>query len=139
MMNIEDFIIGELYHKSIIKKTFRLDGELYGIGISSQINCIVAVYTFNQAYNNRWEDGILKYIRSMLGGSKLHEQNSALLDASKNKTVIQVFEKSLGKYIYKGIFKSQGDPLIEEDKFNKIIGSINAHTTFFICKFTFFH
>ena len=72
-MNIEDFIIDELYYKDIIKETFKLDGELYGIGISSQINCIVAVYTFNKAYNNRWKDGILKYIRNIEGSSYLHE------------------------------------------------------------------
>ena len=120
-MNIEDFIIGELYHKSIIKKTFKVDGELYGIGISSKINCIVAVYNLHGAYNNRWEDGILKYIRHIGGHSILHEQNSALLDSSKNKTDIHVFEGSLGKYIYKGIFKSQGDPVTEEDKFNNTL------------------
>ena len=116
-MNIEELIINNAYEKSLIEEIFELDESLYGIGISSKFNSIVAVYAFNSSYDNRWESGLLKYIRNIKGNSYLHDQNSALIKASLNQTTIYVLEKSLGKYVYKGIFKSQGDPIIERDKF----------------------
>ena len=119
-MNIEELIINNAYEKSLIEEIFELDESLYGIGISSKFNSIIVVYDFNSSYNNRWEGGLLKYIRNIKGNSYLHDQNTTLIKASLNQTTIYVLEKSLGKYIYKGIFKSQGDPVIERDKLKNL-------------------
>ena len=117
-MNIQDLTINGVYDKTSILDTFSINGDLYGVGISPKTNSVVAVYALNSSYNNRWEDGILKYIRNIQGNDYLHEQNVALLNAASNQTTIHVFEKSFGEYTYKGIFISNGDPVIEKDQFN---------------------
>jgi hypothetical protein len=117
-MNIQDLTINSVYDKTLILDTFSIDGDLYGVGISLKTNSIVAVYALNSSYNNRWENGILKYIRNIQGNTRLHEQNAALLNASSKQTTIHVFEKSFGKYTYKGIFISKDDPVIEKDSLN---------------------
>ena len=63
-MNIRDLIINSVYDKTLIVDTFSIDGDLFGVGLSKKNNSIVAVYTLNSSYNNRWENGILKYIRN---------------------------------------------------------------------------
>jgi hypothetical protein len=117
-MNIQDLTINGVYDKTSILDTFSINGDLYGVGISPKTNSVVAVYALNSSYNNRWEDGILKYIRNIQGNDYLHEQNKALMDAPAWPLTIHVFEKSFGKYTYKGIFISKGDPVIEKDQFN---------------------
>ena len=117
-MKIEDIVINDVYDKTSILETFNINGDLYGVGISPKTNSVVAVYALNSSYNNRWEDGILKYIRNIQGNDYLHEQNAALLNAASSQATIYVFEKSFGKYTYKGIFISKGDPVIEKDQFN---------------------
>ena len=117
-MKIEDIVINDVYDKTSILETFNINGDLYGVGISLKTNSFVAVYALNSLYNNRWEDGILKYIRNIQGNDYLHEQNAALMNTASSQTTIYVFEKSFGKYTFKGIFISKGDPVIEKDQFN---------------------
>ena len=117
-MNIQDLIINSVYDKALIIDMFSIDGDLFGVGLSRKTNSIVAVYAFNSSYNNRWENGILKYIRNIQGNAYLHQQNAALLNAASEQAPIYVFEKSFGKYSYKGIFNSKDGPVIEKDEFN---------------------